>query len=176
MKVGARNNKTMVMEIFTGAPAYKAGIRPGDILVAVSDKPTDGLTTSDVADLLKGPRGTTVKVSVVRQGHSEPLVFEVTRDAISRKSVPDAYFVRPGIAYLQIIQFNETTSREMDENLKRLGEQNMKGLVLDLRGNPGGLAERRRGGRGPFSAEGPGDRFSPRPIFRREAVHGARRQ
>jgi carboxyl-terminal processing protease len=139
MKVGSRNNKTIVMEIFTGAPAYKAGLRPGDILVAVSDKPTEGLSTSDVADLLKGPRGTTIKVSVVRQGHNEPLTFDVTRDAISRKSVPDAYFVRPGIAYLQILQFNETTSREMDENLKRLGEQSMKGLILDLRGNPGGL-------------------------------------
>lgn len=139
MKVGARNNKTIVMEIFTGAPAYKAGLRPGDVLVAVSDKSTEGLSTSDVADLLKGPRGTTVKVSVMRLGHGDPLVFEVTRDAISRKSVPDAFFVRPGIAYMQILQFNETTSREMDENLKRLGEQNLKGLVLDLRGNPGGL-------------------------------------
>jgi carboxyl-terminal processing protease len=139
MKVGARNNMTIVMEIFTGAPAYKAGIRPGDILVAVSDKSTEGLSTSDVADLLKGPRGTTVKVSVMRQGHSDPLVFEVTRDAISRKSVPDAFLVRPGIAYMQILQFNETTSREMDDNLKRLGEQNLKGLILDLRNNPGGL-------------------------------------
>ena len=139
MKVGARNNKTMVMEIFTGAPAYKAGIRPGDVITAVNDKPTEGLTTADVADLLKGPRGTVVKVTVMRQGHEAPLVFDVMRDEISRKSVPYGFFVRPGIAYMQILQFTETTSRELDANLKRLGEQNIKGLILDLRGNPGGL-------------------------------------
>ncbi len=139
MKVGARNNKILVMEIFAGAPTYKAGLRPGDVIVAVNDKPTEGMSTADVADLLKGPRGTVAKVAVMRQGHEQPLVFDVMRDEISRKSVPDAFFVRPGIAYVQIVQFNETTSRELDENLKRLGEQNIKGLVLDLRGNPGGL-------------------------------------
>jgi carboxyl-terminal processing protease len=63
----------------------------------------------------------------------------VIRDEISRKSVPDAFFVKPGIAYVDIVQFNETTSRELDDNMKRLGEQNVKGLILDLRGNPGGL-------------------------------------
>jgi carboxyl-terminal processing protease len=139
MKVGSRNDKTLVMEVFTGMPAYKAGLRPGDIIIAVGDKSTEGLSTSEVADLLKGPRGTTVKVTVIRQGKDDPLVFEVTRDAISRKSVPDAYFIRPGIAYIQITQFNETTSRELDEHLRRLGENNIKGLILDLRNNPGGL-------------------------------------
>ena len=61
------------------------------------------------------------------------------RDEISRKSVQDAFWVKPGIAYIKILSFSETTSREMDENLKRLGENNIKGLVLDLRENPGGL-------------------------------------
>jgi len=139
MRVGARSNKVIVMEIFAGAPAYKAGLRPGDVIVAVNDKQTEGLSTADVADLLKGPRGTVVKVAVMRQGNEQPLVFGVVRDEISRKSVPDAFMIRPGVAYVQIVQFTETTSRELDENLKKLGEQNVKGLVLDLRGNPGGL-------------------------------------
>ncbi|RPI12191.1 MAG: PDZ domain-containing protein, partial [Acidobacteriales bacterium] len=92
MKVGARNNKILVMEIFAGAPSYKAGLRPGDVIVTVNDKQTEGMSTADVADLLKGPRGTVAKVGVVRQGHDEPLVFDVMRDEISRKSVPDAFF------------------------------------------------------------------------------------
>jgi carboxyl-terminal processing protease len=139
MRVGARNNKVIVMEIFAGAPAYKAGLRPGDVIVEVNGKQTEGLSTADVADLLKGPRGTLAKVAVMRQGHEAPLVFDVVRDEITRKSVPDGFFIRPGVAYLKIEQFNETTSRELDDNLKRLGEQNIKGLILDLRNNPGGL-------------------------------------
>ena len=139
MKVGARGNKILVMEIFAGAPSYKAGLRPGDVIVSVNDKQTEGMSTADVADLLKGPRSTVAKVGVARPGNSQPLSFDVIRDEISRKSVPDAFFVKPGIAYVDIVQFNETTSRELDDNLKRLGEQNVKGLILDLRGNPGGL-------------------------------------
>jgi carboxyl-terminal processing protease len=139
MKVGPRNNKTLIMEIFTGSPAYKAGLRPGDIIVNVGGKSTEGLSTTEVADLLKGPRGTRVTVTVVRQGHDKPLEFQVTRDEISRKSVPEAYFIRPGIAYMRILQFQETTSREVEDAFEKLGENNVKGLILDLRGNPGGL-------------------------------------
>jgi len=139
MKVGPRNNKTLVMEIFTGSPAYRAGLRPGDVIVEVDGKSTEGLTTSDVAELLKGQRGTLVKVSVMRQGHEEPLLFDVIRDDISRKSVPDAYWLKPGILYMQIQQFNENTSREVEEYFDHFGENNVKGLILDLRTNPGGL-------------------------------------
>jgi carboxyl-terminal processing protease len=139
MRVGGRNNKTLVMEIFTGSPAYKAGLRPGDVIVLVNGKSTEGLGTPEVADLLKGPRGTTVRVSVMREGHNEPVGFDIIRGDITRKSVPDSYWVRPGVAYVRIAQFNENTSREVDENLRRLGEENFRGLILDLRGNPGGL-------------------------------------
>jgi carboxyl-terminal processing protease len=139
MSVSSRNGKTVIIAPFPGAPAYKAGLRPGDIIFSVNDKPTDGLNTSEVADLLKGPRGTQVKVVVSREGAPDYVTFTVVRDEISRKSVPDAAWVRPGIAYIKILQFGENTGRELDENLKRLGEDNIKGLVLDLRGNPGGL-------------------------------------
>lgn len=139
MKVGSRNNKTIVMETFPGAPAYRAGLRPGDVIVYVNDKSTEGLNTTEVADMLKGPRDTLVKVGIMRAGNEEPLWFDVIRDEISRKSVPDAYWIRPGVAYLTIEQFNENTGREVDENLRRLGEAGIKGLILDLRSNPGGL-------------------------------------
>ncbi len=139
MRVGPRENRTMVMEIFSGSPAQKAGLRPGDLLYTVNGKSTEGLSTSDVADLLKGPRGTTAKVWVRRPGRDQELGFDVVRDEINRKSVPEAFFYRPGIAYVQIAQFTDTTSRELDAGLRALGENNIRGLILDLRSNPGGL-------------------------------------
>ena len=139
MTVGPRNGKTMVMAPFPGSPAYKAGIRPGDIITMVNGKPTDNLNTTEIADLLKGPRGTQVKIVVTREGSETPITFEVTRDEIKRNSVSDAFWVKPGVAYVKITAFNETTSHELEEQFKRLGENNFKGLVLDLRENPGGL-------------------------------------
>ena len=80
MVVAPRENHTVVMAPYVGAPAYNAGLRPGDIIKKVDEKVTDGLTTSEVADLLKGPKGTVVKITVAREGYTEPLVFTVTRD------------------------------------------------------------------------------------------------
>jgi carboxyl-terminal processing protease len=139
MTVSERNRKTIVIAPFPGSPAYKAGIRPGDVILEVNDKRTDNLSTNEVADLLKGPRGTPVQVVVAREGSDKPISFNIIRDEIPRKSVQDAFWLRPGIAYLDIEQFNENTSREVEENLRKLGESNIKGLVLDLRANPGGL-------------------------------------
>jgi carboxyl-terminal processing protease len=135
------NGKVMVIEPFPGSPSYRAGIRPGDYILAVEDRPTDKLNLNEVADLLKGPRGTKVKVTFGREGSEQPFTILLTRDEIPRKSVKDTFWVRPGtgIAYLDIDQFNENTSREVEEGIRGLGEQNFRGLILDLRGNPGGL-------------------------------------
>jgi carboxyl-terminal processing protease len=139
MTVANRNGKTIVLYPFGGSPAHKAGIRPADTIMVVNDKKTDGLTTSEVADLLKGPRGTHVQIVISRDGVEGPLSFDVVRDEISRASVMEPFWIRPGIAYFQIYSFSETTSREMEDGLKKLGEANVKGLIMDLRGNPGGL-------------------------------------
>jgi carboxyl-terminal processing protease len=137
MQVGPRNNKVIVIAPFTGAPAYRAGIRPGDIIIAVDGKPTDNMTTSDVAELLKGPKGTAVKITMLREGSDKPLDFTVVRDEIPRYSVDVHFMVRPGIGYIHVSGFQETTEKEVREALDELGD--IHGLILDLRQNPGGL-------------------------------------
>src|SRR5581483_2465138 len=139
MFVGERNGKTIVIAPFEGSPAYKAGLRPGDVILEVNDKKTDNLTTSEIADMLKGPKDTRVTVVVGREGVDKPITFNITRGEIPRNSVEKAFWLKPGIAYVRITSFNETTSKELDENLARLGEDNIKGMILDLRDNPGGL-------------------------------------
>ena len=139
MQVAPRENHTVVMAPFVGSPAYKAGIRPGDIIVSVDGKPCDGLSTSEVADLLKGPKGTVVHISIGREGIPEPILYTVTRDEIPRHGVDNPVLVRPGIGYIRVAGFNETTGRELADGLRQLGYPNLKGMILDLRNNPGGL-------------------------------------
>jgi len=137
MTVGPRNNKVIVIAPFVGTPAYRAGIRPGDVIIAVDGKPTDNLTTSEVAEMLKGPKGTTVRISILREGSDKPLDFNVVRDEIPRASVDLHFLIKPGIGYMHISGFNETTETEVSQALQQFGD--LKGLILDLRQNPGGL-------------------------------------
>jgi carboxyl-terminal processing protease len=139
MLVGSRGGKTIVQTPFPGSPAFKAGLHRGDVILEVNDKKTENLNTTEVADLLKGAKGTPVQVKVGRDGAAQALVFNVVRDEIPRYSVPDAFWLRQGVAYIKIDQFTQTTAKELDEKMKALGENNIKGLVLDLRLNPGGL-------------------------------------
>ncbi|MGB7847841.1 MAG: S41 family peptidase [Candidatus Acidiferrum sp.] len=139
MIVAPRETHTVVVAPYVGAPAYNAGLRPGDVIVKVDDKATEGLTTTEVADMLKGPKGTTVKILVSREGYPDPLLFTVTRDEIPRHSVDIAFMLKPGVGYVRLSQFNETTDREIADALKMLGANSLDGLILDMRGNPGGL-------------------------------------
>jgi len=137
MQIGPRNNRIIVMAPFAGAPAYRAGIRPGDIIVSVNGKSTEGMTTADVADNLKGDKGTPVKVVILREGLDKPIEFTLIRDEIPRYSVDVHFLLRPGVGYLHINGFQQTTTEEVNEALSQMGE--LKALVLDLRSNGGGL-------------------------------------
>ncbi len=174
MQVGPRNNKVIVIAPFAGAPAYRAGIRPGDIIAAIDGKPTDNMTTSDVADLLKGPKGTTVHISILREGSAKLLDFAVIRDEIPRYSVDLHFLIRPGIGYLHISGFQETTEAETTAAMEEMGE--LKGLILDLRNNPGGLLSEGVGVADKFLKKGQvivshHGRNSPEKVYR--AAHGS---
>jgi len=139
MEVMMDGPHVVVVQTFPGSPAARAGLRRGDVIVAVDDENVEGMDNGEVADRLKGPRGTPVRVGVRRQGAAQPVSFSVTRGEIT-PSVVDAFWVRPGIAYVNIRTFeSEGVSRDMEEDLRRMGEENVQGLILDLRENRGGL-------------------------------------
>ncbi|MBZ5568156.1 MAG: S41 family peptidase [Acidobacteriia bacterium] len=137
MEIGPRGDKIVVISPFVGAPAYRAGVRAGDVIMAVDGKSTDNMTTADVADLVKGPRGSQVHITILREGAQKPLEFTVTRDEIPRHSVDVHFLIQPGIGYLHIGSFIETTESELDKALADFGD--LRGLILDLRQDPGGL-------------------------------------
>jgi carboxyl-terminal processing protease len=139
MYIFAPEGKVMVSYPFINSPAWKAGLHPADTIISVNDKNTEKLGVGDVSAMLKGPRGTPAQVVVKRIGETKPLTFDIIRDQVPRDSVTDAYWYRPGIAFVKIDAFKENTSKELDQALTKLGESKMEGLILDLRDNPGGL-------------------------------------
>ena len=132
--------KIFVLYPFEGTPSYKAGIRPGDQILTVDGKPTDGMDSAAVASMLKGSRGTHVAVVMQREGTAKPLTFDLVRDEIPRPSVDLAFQIRPNVGYMHVTGFQETTAREVGEALEQFRQDGpLRGLVIDLRGNPGGL-------------------------------------
>jgi carboxyl-terminal processing protease len=137
MVIQQQNNKVYVITPYEGTPSFRAGIRPGDIISAIDGKSTEGMTSDVVAKNLKGPKGTHVQVSVVREGQGKALTFDLVRDEIPHPSVDLKYEIRPGVGYIHLTQFQETTAQEVNSAIESF--PNLKGLVFDLRGNPGGL-------------------------------------
>jgi carboxyl-terminal processing protease len=139
MLVSQRSNQTVVIAPYPDSPAARAGIRPGDVIAKVDGKSCDGLTSTEVASLLKGPKGTQVHIALTREGWDKPIEVDVTRDEIPHPGVDFYALVKPGIAYIRVSGFNETTDSELAEALHRLDVAHLDGVILDLRNNPGGL-------------------------------------
>jgi carboxyl-terminal processing protease len=139
MLIGGEGGKVVAMEPFPGSPAWTADLRRGDVIAAVDGHDTTGMDTAAVADLLRGPKGSQVRVTVRRESASDPISVTVTRGEI-QTSVVDVFSVRPGIAYVSVPTFEaQNISRDVEALLQKLGEQSVTGMILDLRGNPGGL-------------------------------------
>src|SRR5258708_26330437 len=137
MEIVTRNNKIIVVAAFEGTPAYRAGIKPGDTIIAVDGRLTENMAAGEVADSLKGPRGSTVHISILRDKTEKPIDFAVVRDEIPRPSVDLKFEIAPGIGSLRVTAFNENTRREQNTALDELA--GLKGLYLDLRVTPAGL-------------------------------------
>ncbi|MDJ0810174.1 MAG: S41 family peptidase [Desulfobacterales bacterium] len=135
-----RNGFVTVISPIEGTPASKAGIRAQDRIVMVDGKRVNDLRQA--VKLMRGPKGTPVKVTVIRQGEQEPLEFSLIRDVIPVKSIK-AHVLKPGFGYIWITNFTGNTTDDFLEALEKIESENgpLKGLVLDLRNNGGGLLE-----------------------------------
>ncbi len=141
-----------VMSPLVGTPAYKAGMRAGDKIVTIDGKPTAGKPLNEIVGWLRGKPGESVSLSVLRDGQDDPLTFDLVRARIRVDSVlgdtRDAdgawNFFLPGankIGYVRLNSFGETTVEELQQALARLTEQGARGVILDMRNNPGGLLQ-----------------------------------
>ncbi len=139
MTISQRENETIVLAPFVGSPAFKAGIRPGDVILKVDDKSCHGLSSTEIADMLKGAKGTPVKITLGREGWAKPIEVNVVRDEIPRPGVDFYTTIKPGIGYVRVSTFNETTDSDLTDALRHLDVSKLDGLIIDLRNNGGGL-------------------------------------
>ncbi|MCA9756388.1 MAG: S41 family peptidase [Candidatus Eisenbacteria bacterium] len=130
--------KLTVISPIEGSPSYKLGIRAGDVIAKIEGESAKGITREEVFDKLRGPRGTTVHVSVEREGHDELLEFDIVRDEIPILSVPYHFMLSDNIGYVRMNRFSATTSDELGEAIEDLKGKGMEQMILDLRGNSGG--------------------------------------
>ncbi|MGE5358713.1 MAG: S41 family peptidase [Bacteroidales bacterium] len=127
-----------VVSLFEGSPAYKKGIRRGDVIAKIAGEDTDGWTSDQAVKKLKGPKGTFVHIALRRQGHDELIEMDVMRDDIKIPSVPAHFMISPDTGYVKVLEFAENTDDELGAALQYLSSKGMKRVLLDLRQNPGG--------------------------------------
>ena len=143
IELSIEDDQVVVIAPFDGSPAAQAGIRSGDIIVTIDGIPVNTNTLADTIGRMRGAEGSSVKIGIMREGNSEPMLFTLKRSRVDLHSVRGE-MLEAGYAYLRISQFSETTGDDLNASLKDLRKHNgapLKGLVLDLRDNPGGVLE-----------------------------------
>ncbi len=139
IQITVRDGILTVVSPIEGTPAYDLGIQSGDRIVAIEGETTRGITVDGAISKLRGAAGTNVEITIYREGVEENLDYTVTRDIIRIDSVPYAFLMDDSIGYVRVSRFSRTTALELKQRLDVLDAQGMRGLVLDLRSNPGGL-------------------------------------
>jgi carboxyl-terminal processing protease len=143
IEISIEDEQVVVIAPFDGSPAALAGIRSGDIIVTIDGIAVNATTLADTIGRMRGIEGSSVKIGVMRQGNAEPLLFTLKRSRVDLHSVR-AEMLEAGYGYARISEFSETTGDDLNAALKDLRKRNgapLKGLVLDLRDNPGGVLE-----------------------------------
>jgi len=143
MEVTEEEGFLKVIAPIEGSPAAKAGIKPGDLILAINGKTTEGMAVFESVKLLRGPKGSNVKITLKREGENSSIDLTLTRDIIHIESVKFDLF-KGGIGYIKLSQFQEKVAEELINAVSNLEYKNggmLKGLVLDLRNNPGGLLD-----------------------------------
>ncbi len=143
IEVAMEDDEVVVVSPLEGSPAAAAGIRSGDVIATIDGVPVNTTALADTIGRMRGKEGTSVKIGILREGGSEPLQFTLKRSRVELHSVKSE-LLEPGVGYVRISQFSETTGDDLDAALKDLRKRNgakLKGLVLDLRNNPGGVLE-----------------------------------
>ena len=141
IEISGENDILTVITPIEGSPAAKAGIKPGDLIIAIDGKSTQGLSVDEAVKSLRGPKGSTVKITIQSQGDKNPREVVLVRDIIYVKSV-NSKLIDGRIGYIKLSQFQEKTSEELVKAIEALESGNksqLNGLILDLRNNPGGL-------------------------------------
>ncbi|MSU76261.1 S41 family peptidase [Patescibacteria group bacterium] len=152
VEIGLQNNKATVIAPVAGSPAEQAGIKAGDVITAVGDDPTDGLTIDEVADKIRGDKGTQVNVTVQSPGETTPRTLTIARDTIKSPAVTLTY--RDDIAIIELSRYGEDTMDELNKAVTDIQANHPKGIVLDLRSNPGGFLDGAVSVSGVFLKEG----------------------
>ena len=132
-----RGRQIIVEPPSSGTPAFKKGLRSGDVITKIEGEPIDDWTSDDVVNKIKGPRRTIVNITIERYGVRDPLEIAIERDEIPLVTIPYAFEIRPGIGYIKMESFYETTANELKKALDEM--KGINGLILDLRDNGGGL-------------------------------------
>ena len=143
IEVSMEDGEVVVVSPLDGSPAAAAGIRPGDVIATIDGVPVNSTTLADTIGRMRGKEGSSVKVGILREGSTEPIIMTLKRSRVELHSVTSE-MVAPGYGYVRIAQFSDTTGDELIAQLRALRTKNgapLKGLVLDLRNNPGGVLE-----------------------------------
>lgn len=138
IQIGIRDHRVIVIAPIEGTPAHAAGIQTGDVILKVDETPIKDLTLMEAVQRMRGPKGTSVTLTVEREGAPDTLNFTIIRDTIKIQSVRSRVLDNH-IGYVRISQFQEATPQDLDRELVTLQDEGVQGLILDLRNNPGGL-------------------------------------